>query len=84
MLNEYTLIVPLITCKFSSCQYVCECVFGVDVHDFNLGMQINSVKQTFKSNSVGPGHVSTCWTSALMMILITASLFSKILSIAPN
>ena len=35
-----------------------------DTLDLNLGVQINSVKQPIKSNSVGSGYVSHCWTSA--------------------
>ena len=46
-------IVPLIMCEVPFCQYVCELVFGVDVLDLNLRIQINSVKQPVKSNSVG-------------------------------
>ena len=57
-------IVPLITCDIPFCQYVCELVFGVDVLDLNLRIQINSVKLPVKSNSVGSGHVSHFWTSA--------------------
>ena len=57
-------IIPLITCEVFLCQYVCELVFGVDILDLNFGVQINSVKPPVKSNSVGSGHVSHCWTSA--------------------
>ena len=46
------------------CQYVSELVFGVDVLDLNFGAQIKSVKQPIKSNSVGSGNMSLCWTSA--------------------
>ena len=38
-------IVPLTTRVISLCQYVCELVFGVDVLDLNLWIQINSVKE---------------------------------------
>ena len=57
-------IVPFITCEGPYCQHVCELVFGVDVLDLNLRIQINSVKQPVKSNSVGSGYVSHCWTSS--------------------
>ena len=57
-------IVTLITCESSSCHYVCQLVFGVNVSDLNLGIQVNSVESLIKSNSVGSGHVSHCWTSA--------------------
>ena len=54
----------LITCEVLFCQYVCKLVFGVDVLDLNLGSRLISVKQLVKSNSVGSGYVSHCWTSA--------------------
>ena len=57
-------IVPLITCEIPFCQHVRKLVFGVDILDLNLGFQINSVKQPIKSNSVGSGYESHCWTSA--------------------
>ena len=38
-------IVPLITCQIALSQYVCELVFGVDILDLNLGVQINSAQQ---------------------------------------
>ena len=50
--------------KFPFGQNVRELVFGVDVFDLNLWIQIDSVKQPVKSNSVGSGLVSPCWTSA--------------------
>ena len=50
--------------KFPFCQYVCKLVFGVDILDLNFGVQTNSVKQPIKSNSVGSGYMSHCWTSA--------------------
>ena len=42
-------IVQFVTCG----QYVCELVFGVNVFDLDLGVQIDSIKQPIKSNSVG-------------------------------
>ena len=39
-------------------------ILGVDTLDLNLGIQINSVKQPTKSNSVGSGHVSHRWSSS--------------------
>ena len=39
-------------------------VFGVDVLDLDFGVQMNSIKQPIKSNSVGSGNVSHCRTSA--------------------
>ena len=57
-------MIPFITWEISLCGYVCDLVFGVDILDLNLGVQINSVKQPIKSNSVGSGYVSHCWTPA--------------------
>ena len=57
-------IIPFITCEITLCQYVCESVFGVNVFDLDLGVQIDSIKQSIKSNSVCFGHVSHCWTSS--------------------
>ena len=50
--------------KFPFCQCICELVFGVDVFDLNLGVQIIFVKQPIKSNSLGSGHTSHRRTSA--------------------
>ena len=58
-------IVPLIRCEIALCQYVCELVFGFDILDLDFGAQVDSVKQPFKRNSVGPGYGSHFWTSAL-------------------
>ena len=46
------------TCENVACGR-CICL-----HDLNLGIQMNSVKQSVTSNSVGSGYVSHCWTSA--------------------
>ena len=46
-------IVPLITCEIPFSQHVCELVFGVNVPDLNFWVQIHSIKQAIKSNSVG-------------------------------
>ena len=58
-------MIPFIKCEISLCQYVCELVLGVDVFDLDFGVQINSIKQPIKSNSVGPGNMSHRWTSTL-------------------
>ena len=58
-------MVPLITCEISLCQSVCELVFGVNVFDLDLGVQIDSIKQKIKSNSVGSGNMSHGRTSFL-------------------
>ena len=57
-------MIPLITCEIPFCQNVSELVFGVDVFDLDLGIQINSIKQPMKSNSVSPGNMSHCRTSS--------------------
>ena len=38
-------------------------MFGVDILDLCHGIQINLLNQTIKSNSVGSGYMSHCWTS---------------------
>ena len=58
-------MIPFITCEISLCQYVCELVFGGNLFDLDLGVQIDSVKQPIKSNSVGSGNMSHCETSSL-------------------
>ena len=45
-------IIPLITREIPFGQYVCELVFGVDVTDLNVWVQIDNVKQPIQSNSV--------------------------------
>ena len=57
-------IVPFVTFEISFCQQVSNLVFGVDILDLNLGIQMDSVKQPIKSNSVGSGHKSHRWTPA--------------------
>ena len=51
--------------KFPLCQYVCELVLGVNAFDLDLRVQIDSVKQPNKNNSVGPGNMSHCRASSL-------------------
>ena len=58
-------MIPFITCEISLGQYVCEVFFGVNVLDLNVGVQIDSIEQPIKSNSVGSGHMSHCRTSFL-------------------
>ena len=38
--------------------------FGVNIFDLDLGVQINSIEQPIKSNSVGSGKMSHCRTSS--------------------
>ena len=58
-------MIPFITCENSLCQFVCELVLGVSVFDLDLGVQIDSIKQPIKSNSVGSGNMSHCRASSL-------------------
>ena len=58
-------MIPFIACEISLCQYVCELVLGVNVFDLDLWVQIDSIKQPIKSNSVGPGNMSHCRASSL-------------------
>ena len=58
-------MIPFITCEISLCQYVCELFFDVDVFDLDFGVQVNSIEQPIKRNSVGPGNMSPCRASSL-------------------
>ena len=58
-------MIPFITCEISLCQNVCELVFGVNVFDLDLGVQIDSIKQPIKSNSVGSGNMFHCGAPSL-------------------
>ena len=53
-------MIPLITRDISFGQNVSKLVFGVDVFDLDIGIQINSFKQPIKCNSVSPGNMSHC------------------------
>ena len=55
-------MIPLITRETSFGQNVSKLVFGVDVFDLDLGIQINSIKQPIMCNSVSPGNMSHCRT----------------------
>ena len=57
-------MIPFITCEISLCRYVCELIFGVNVFDLDLGVQIDSIKQPIKSNSVGSANMSHCGASS--------------------
>ena len=48
--------------KFPFGQNVSKLVFDVDVFDLDLRIQINSIEQPIKSNSVSPGNMSHCRT----------------------
>ena len=79
-------MIPFITCELSLGQHVSKLVFGVNIFDLDFGIHVTSVEQPVKSNSVGPGNMSHCiivGVLPLMIILITASLSSKMYNIAP-
>ena len=65
MLNKQKKMIPFVTCEVSLCQHVCELVLGVNVFDLDFGVQIDSIKQPIKSNSVGSGNMSHCKASSL-------------------
>ena len=48
--------------KFPLVKDVGKLVFGVDVLDLDFGVQIDSIEQPIKRNSVGPGNMSHCGT----------------------
>ena len=56
---------PLITGEMAFGQQICELVFGVNIFDFGLWVQVDSVKQPIKRDSLGSGHVSHSRASAL-------------------
>ena len=66
---------PFITCEMSFCQNVCELILGVNIPDPNLWIQIYSVKEPIKRNTLCFGNMSQQRTSAFH--LITAPLSSK-------
>ena len=47
-------IVPFVTCEIRFGHNVGEFMFGVNVPNLNLRVQIDPVKQPIQSNSVGP------------------------------
>ena len=55
-------MIPFITCEISLRLHVGMLVFGVDVLDLDFGVQIDSIEQPIKSNSVGPGNIFHCGT----------------------
>ena len=62
---EQTLkMIQFVTCEISLGWNVGKLVFGIDVLDLDFGVQVESVESPIKSNSVGPGNMSHCWTSA--------------------
>ena len=58
-------MIPLITCEISFGFYVSELVFGVDALDLDFWVQVYSIEQQVKRNSVGPGNMYHCGTPSL-------------------
>ena len=56
--NQIPQMIPLITCEIPFGYDVYELVFCVDVFDFDFGVQMNSIEQPIKSNSVSSRRVS--------------------------
>ena len=70
-------MIPFITCDIALCQYVCELVFGINVFDVDLWVQVDC-QTTNQAQLCGFGD--TCLIVGLMplmIILITASFSSK-------
>ena len=63
-IEQTQLMIPFVTCEISFGQYVCELVLGVDVFDLDFWVQIDSIEQPIKSNSVDSGYVSHCGISS--------------------
>ena len=81
-LNKHKKMIPFITCEISICQYVCELVLGVNEFDLNLGVQIDPSNNQSRATL---WVLETCRIVGLlpfMIILITASLSSKMYNIA--
>ena len=64
LLTKQKKITPLFTRETAFSQQVSELVFGVSIFDLDLGIQVDSVKQPIKSNSVSSGHMSHHRTSS--------------------
>ena len=73
MLNKFKKWFHKSRVKFPVAYDVCALVFGADIIDLDSGIQVNSIKQPVKVNSVGSGYVSHCRTPSFTIILITAS-----------
>ena len=54
-------IFPLITREIAFCQDVCELVFGVNVTDLDLWVQIDPVKQTNPEQLCGSVKNASLW-----------------------
>ena len=55
---------PFVTRKTQFGWHVSKLVFGVNIFDLDLWLQVSSVEQPIKRNSVGSRHMPHCWTSS--------------------
>ena len=55
-------MIPFVTCEISLGKHVDKLVFGVDVFDLDFWVQVDSIEQPIKCNSVSPGNMSHCRT----------------------
>ena len=58
-------MIPFTRVKFPFFSMPASWVFGVYVFDLDFGVQIDSIEQPIKSNSVGSGNMSHCRASSL-------------------
>ena len=71
-------MIPFVTREISFGQNVGKLVIGIDVLDLDFRVQIDSIEQPIKSNSVSSGNMSHCrYFFPFMIISITASLSSN-------
>ena len=68
----------LFTGGIALCGDVGNLVFGVNIFDLDLCVQIDSVKQPIKRDSMGTGHMSQYRTPVKQIFWITASLPSNL------
>ena len=62
-------MIPFITCEISLLSICLRVGFDVNVFDLDFRIQIDSIEQSIKSNSVGPGNMSHCRTSVYNNLL---------------
>ena len=65
MLNKFNKCFHSSRVKFPLVKMSANWFLVSDVFDLDFGVQINSIEQPIKNNSVGSGDVSHCKTSAL-------------------
>ena len=62
--NQTKNITPIITRETAFSQQICELVFGVNIFDVDLAVQVDSVQQPILRDSMGSRHVSPHRTSS--------------------